>query len=79
MEQSGESMIQVPRKMIFGMMGVPLLPGFMVLMNIIDAVSDPRFHGVRGPDFIRLFTIGLCAGVSFSALMLFIVSKSRRS
>ena len=79
MEQSGKRMIQVPREMILGMMVGPLLPSFMVLMKTLDAVSDPRFHGVRGPDFIRLFTIGLSAGVSFSGLMVFIHSKVRRS
>ena len=79
MEQSGKSMIQVPRELILGMLVGPLLPGFMVVMKIIDDVSDPRFHGVRGPDFIRLFAIGLCAGIVFSGLMLFINSKVRQS
>ena len=79
MEQSGKSMIQVPREMILGMMIGPLLPGFMVLMKTLDAVSDPRFHGVHGPDFIRLITIGFGAGVSFCGLVLLIHSKVRRS
>ncbi len=76
MEQSGRRTIQVPRDMIYGMIFGPLLPGFMVLMNSID---NPRLHGVRGVDVLRLTTIGLCAGIVFSALMLLINSKRRRS
>jgi hypothetical protein len=76
MEQSGQRTIQVPRGMISGMIFGPLLPGFMVLMNSID---NPRLHGVRGPDVLRLIAIGLCAGVVLSGLMLLINSKGRRS
>ena len=67
MEQSGQRTIQVPQNMISGMIFGPLLPGFMVLMNSID---NPRLHGVRGPDVLRLIAIGLCAGVVLSGLML---------
>ena len=76
MEQSGGSTIQVPRGMIFGMLVGPLLPGFMLVLNSID---NPRLHGLRGPDVLRLMTIGFGAGVFFSGLMLLINSKARRS
>ena len=79
MEQSGERRITLPRAVILGWMLVPLLPGFAALMNAIDAAGDPRFHGVRGTDFIRLGTIGFAAGIVFAGLMLFIHSKERRS
>jgi hypothetical protein len=35
MQQSGESTIQGPRGMIFGLMVAPLFPGFAALVNII--------------------------------------------
>ena len=78
MEQSGKSMIQVPREIILGMLAVPLLPGFAAVINSIDAVGAPRFHGVRGPDILRLIAIGWCAGIFFCGLVLFIMSKKVR-
>jgi hypothetical protein len=75
MRQSGESRIQVPRAMIFGLMGGPLLPGFAATVNII---GDPRLHGIRGVEVVRLIAIGWCAGICFSGLLLLISSKVRR-
>ncbi len=74
MEQSGESTIQVPRGMIFGLM-FAALPGFAAVVNII---GDPRLHGVLGLDVVRLMAIGWCAGILFSGLLLHISSKLRR-
>ena len=62
--------------MIVGMMWVPLLPGLMVLLNLID---NPGLHGVRGADLIRVFTVGLSVGISFCSFMLFMNSKKPRS
>ena len=74
MKQSGESTIQVPRAMIFGLM-FAFVPGFAAVFNII---GDPRLHGVRGLDVARLMAIGWCAGIFFSGLLLLISSKVRR-
>jgi hypothetical protein len=75
MQQSGESTIQVPRATIFGLMLGPLFPGFAAVVNII---GDPRLHGVRGVDMVRLMAIGWCAGIFLSGLLLLISSKVRR-
>jgi hypothetical protein len=75
MQQSAERSIQVPRAMIFGLMGAPLLPGFAATVNII---GDPRLHGLRGVELLRLIAIGWCAGIFFSGLLLLISSKVRR-
>ena len=75
MEQSGKRTIQVPRAMIFGLMGAPLLPG---LAAVINAIGDPRLQGVRGVDMVRLIAIGWCAGIFFSGLLLLISSKVKR-
>ena len=75
MEQSGKSTIQVPRAMIFGLM-FALLPGFAAVANII---GDPRVHGIRSLDVVRLMAIGWCAGIFFSGLLLLISSKVQRS
>ena len=71
MRQSGDSTVQVPRAMIFGLM-FALLPGFAAVVNII---GDPRLHGVRSVDVVRLIAIGWCAGIFFSGLLLLISSK----
>jgi len=72
MRQNSGSMIQVPRAMIYYLM-VALFPEFPLVINII---GDPRLHGVRGEEVLRLIGIGLCAGMFFSGLLLFIKSKS---
>ena len=75
MQQNGERTIQVPRAMIFGLMSAPLLPGFAATVNII---GDPRLHGIRGVEVLRLISIGWCAGIFLSGLLLLISSKVRR-
>ena len=75
MERSGEGKIQVPRAMIFGLILAPLLPGFAAVVN----AWDPRFHGVRGVDMVRVMAIGWCAGMLFSGLLLLISSKVHRA
>ena len=76
MEQGSKITIQVPRGVILSWIGVPLLPGFAALINSID---NPGLHGVRGPDLIRIFAIGLCAGVVLCGLVLLTISKKQRS
>ncbi len=71
MRQSGDSTIQVPGAMIFGLM-FALLPGFAAVVNMI---GDPRLQGVRSVDIVRLIAIGRCAGIFFSGLLLLISSK----
>ena len=58
--------------MIFGLMGAPLFPGFAATVNII---GDPRLHGIRGVEVLRLTAIGWCAGIFFSGLLLLISSR----
>ena len=72
MRQNSDSMIQVPRAMIQGLM-FALIPRFLLVLKVID---DPQLHGVRGVVILRLITIGFGAGVFFSGLVLFIKSKS---
>jgi len=69
MQESGEITIRVSRGMIFRTMGLLLFIGSMVTLNSID---NPRLHGVRGPDVLRLMAIGWCAGLLFALLMLLI-------
>jgi integrase len=51
---------------------VALFPEFPLVINII---GDPRLHGVRGEEVLRLIGIGLCASMFFSGLLLSIKSK----
>lgn len=74
MQSSGPNMIQVPRAVIFGLMAA-LIPGIAAAFNIL---GDPRLHGVRGVDIVRIAAIGWCAGIFFSGLMLLINSKVQR-
>jgi hypothetical protein len=72
MQQSDDSMIEVPRKMAYGWM-CAMGPCAMLALNMID---NPRLHGVRGVDILRLVTIGFGAGIFFCGLLLFFMSKS---
>jgi hypothetical protein len=72
MQQSDDSMIEVPRKMAYGWMCAMGLCA-MLALNMID---NPRLRGVRGVDILRLVTIGFGAGIFFCGLLLFFMSKS---
>ena len=71
MRQSGDRTIQVPGAMIFGLM-FALLPAFAA---VVDILGDPRLHGIRSVDVVRLIAIGWCAGIFFSGLLLLISSR----
>lgn len=58
MKQTGESTMQVPRQLVFGLMVASFFLGIAAAFNLI---GDARFHGVRGVDIIPLVAIGWCA------------------
>jgi hypothetical protein len=48
MKQNGDSTIQVPRAIIFGLMLAPLIPEFAAVVN---AIGDPHLHGFAARTF----------------------------
>jgi uncharacterized membrane protein YphA (DoxX/SURF4 family) len=75
MQPDGESTIQVKRRIIVGLIVLPLFSGFAAFMNIL---GDPRFQDIRSLDVARLIAIGACWGVAVAGLALLIGSKLRR-
>ncbi len=74
METNGDSAIQVPRRVIVGLILLPLFFGSAAFMNIM---SDPRFQDIRNLDVVRLIAIGACWGVAAAGLALLLRSKFR--
>lgn len=74
MQPSGESTIQIRRRIIVGLIFLPLFLGFAAFMNIL---GDPRFQDIRSVDVVRLIAIGACWGVAVAGLALLIGSKFR--
>ena len=74
METPGDSTIQVRRRIIVGLIILPLFLGFAAFMNI---VGSPQYHEIRSLDVVRLMAIGACWGVAVVGLALLIRSKSR--
>lgn len=75
METAGDSTIQVRRRIIVGLMILPLFLGFAAFMNILQ---EPRFQNIRSLDVVRLIAIGACWGVAVAGLALLIGSKFRK-
>jgi hypothetical protein len=75
MQPTGESTIQVRRRVIVVLILLPLFTGFAAFMNI---VGDPRFQDIRSLDVVRLIAIGACWGVAVGGLALLIGSKFRK-
>jgi hypothetical protein len=70
-----KSTIEVRRRIIVGLIVVPLFSGFAAFMNIL---RDPRFQDIRSLDVVRLIAIGACWGVAVAGLALLIGSKFRK-
>jgi hypothetical protein len=72
MQTTGDSTIQVRRRIIVGLIILPLFLGFAAFMNIL---RDPRFQDIRSLDVVRLIAIGACWGVAVAGLALMMGSK----
>jgi hypothetical protein len=75
METTGESTIHVRRRIIIGLIILPLLSGSAAFLNIL---GDPRFRDIRSLDVVRLIAIGACWGVAAAGLALLMRSKFRK-
>ena len=75
MQPTGESTIQVKRRIIVSLIIMPLLGGFAAFINIL---GNPRFQDIRSVDVVRLIAIGACWGIAFVGLGLLIGSKTRK-
>jgi hypothetical protein len=76
MQTTGESTIQVRRRIILGLIILPLFLGFAAFMNIL---RELRFQDIRNLDVVRLIAIGACWGVAFAGFALLIGSKLRKA
>ncbi len=76
MQPTGESTIQIKRRVIFGLIVLPLFTGFVAFMNIL---GNPRFQDIRSVDVVRLIAIGACWGAAFVGLAMLIGSKFRKT
>ena len=75
MPPTGDSTIQIKRRIIVGLILLPLFSGFAAFINIL---GDPRFQEIRGLDVVRLIAIGACWGVAVAGIALLIGSKFRK-
>ena len=57
MQPTGESTIQIRRRVIVVLILLPLFTGFAAFTNI---ARDPRFRDIRSLDVVRLIAIGAC-------------------
>jgi hypothetical protein len=72
MPPTGESTIQIRRRIIVSLILLPLFSGIAAFMNIL---GNPRFQDIRSIDVVRLMAIGACWGIAFAGLGLLIRSK----
>ena len=75
MQPTGKSTIQVPKRIIFSFIFLPLFVGFVMFTNML---GNPRFQDIRGIDVMRLILIGWCGGMAFAGFMMLIKSKLRK-
>lgn len=75
MATTGDGTIQVKRRIIVGLIILPLFLGFAAFLNIS---GEPRFHDIRSLDVVRLIAVGACWGVAFAGLALLLGSKFRK-
>ncbi len=75
METTGDSTIQVKRRIIIALIILPLFLGFAAFMNIL---RDPRSQDIRNLDMVRLIAVGACWGVAVVGLALLLGSKFRK-
>jgi hypothetical protein len=76
MQPTGERTIQVKRRVIIGLIVLPLFFGFFAFMNVL---GDPRSQGIRSLDMTRLIAVGACWGIAFVGLVFLIRSKFRKT
>ena len=76
MQPTGESTIQIKRRIIVTLIVLPLLSGSAAFMNIL---GNPRFQDIRSIDVVRLMGIGACWGVAVAGIALLIRSKFRKA
>jgi hypothetical protein len=76
MQPTRESTIQVKRRVIIGLVVLPLFMGFAAFVNLL---GDPRSRGIRSLDMVRLIAIGACRGVAAAGLAMLIRAKFRKS
>ena len=75
MPATGESTIQIKRRIIVSLILLPMFSGFAAFINIL---GNPRFQDIRSLDVVRLIAIGACWGVAVAGLALLIGSKFRK-
>jgi len=75
METSGDSTVQVKRRIVIALIILPLFLGFAAFMNVL---KDPRSQDIRSLDLVRLIAVGACWGVAAVGLALLIGSKFRK-
>ena len=75
MQPAEKSAILIERKIIVGLIVVPLFSGFAAFMNI---AGSPRFQDIRNLDVVRLIAVGACWGAAVTGLALLIGSKFRK-
>jgi hypothetical protein len=75
MDTPGDSTIPVRRRIIVGLIILPLFLGFAAFMNIL---REPQFQNMRSLDVVRLIAIGACWGVAVAGLALLMGSKFRK-
>ncbi len=76
MQPTGESTIQIKRRMIVTLILLPLFSGFAAFINI---VGSPQFHEIRSLDVVRLIAIGACWGAAAVGLAVLIRSQVSKS
>ena len=75
METTGNNTIQVKRRVLVGLIVLPLFFGFAAFMNIL---REPRFQDIRNLDVVRLIAVGACWGVAVAGFALLMGSKFRK-
>jgi uncharacterized membrane protein YphA (DoxX/SURF4 family) len=75
MQPTGESTIQVKRRIIVVLIVLPLFSGFTAFINIL---GSPQFQDIRSLDVVRLIAIGACWGVAVAGLALLIGARFRK-
>jgi hypothetical protein len=75
MATTGDSTIQVKRRIVVGLIILPLFLGFAAFLNVS---GEPQFQDIRSLDVVRLIAVGACWGVAFAGLALLLGSKFRK-
>jgi hypothetical protein len=75
MQPTGESTIQVKRRIIIVLIILSLFSGFEAFINI---PGSPQFQDIRSLDVVRLIAIGACWGVAVAGLGMLIGARFRK-